>query len=66
MLLNEYHHTLNINLLQIFHIPIRVQLHRKYSITNNLYKTGVLLIMTFITPLVLALRRNSSIHQLDI
>ena len=47
-------------------IPIRVQLHPKYSITNNLYKTGVLLIMIFIIPLVRALRHNSSIHQLDI
>ena len=41
MLLNPYHHTLKINLLQRIPIPIRVQLHPKYSITNNLYKTGV-------------------------
>ena len=60
MLPNPYHHTLNINLLHIFPIPIHVQLHPKYSITNNLYKTGVLLIMVFINPLVL------DIHQLDI
>ena len=53
MLLNQYQHTLNISPLQRFPIPIHVQLHTKYSITNNLYKTGALLIMTFITPLVL-------------
>ena len=48
-----------------FPILIHVQFHRKYSITNNLYKTGALLIMMFISPLVLARRHNSSIHQLD-
>ena len=31
---------------------IHVHLHLNYSITNNIYKTGAFLIMTFITPLV--------------
>ena len=66
MLLNRYEHTLNISVLQRFSILIHVQLYPKYSITNNLSKTGALLIMMFIPPLVLARRHNSSIHQLDI
>ena len=65
MLLNRFQHTLNISVLLRFPILMHVQLHPKYSITNNPYNTGALLIMMFIPPLVLARRHNSSIHRLD-
>ena len=62
----QYHHISSINLTPRFPILIHIPLHLNYSIIDNLYKTGVSLIMNMIVLVVLVLRRNSSTSQLDI